>query len=129
MLPWRVAVGISVAALILTTALAEAKSVHVRAHTRSDGTYVPAHQRTVPNDTRNDNWTTLGNRNPYTGKEGTLPGGPANANSDRMSNGRAAYTALSGGDGFQPLRVRSYPCDGIRVGGIDDPENGFCVLN
>lgn len=117
----RVAVGISIAALILTTALAEAKSVQVRAHTRSDGTHVPGHHRSAPNDTRNDNWTTIGNRNPYTDREGMLPGG--------ANSGRAAYTALSAGDGFGSLRVRSYPCEGVRVGGIEDPENGFCVLN
>ena len=41
--------------------------VYVRGYTRSDGTYVAPHYRSSPNATRNDNWTTRGNVNPYTG--------------------------------------------------------------
>jgi hypothetical protein len=43
----------------------------VRGHVRSGGSYVPSHQRTNPNRTRIDNWSTKGNVNPYTGKQGT----------------------------------------------------------
>jgi hypothetical protein len=46
--------------------------VHVRATTRKDGTFVPAHERTSPNSTNRDNWSTKGNVNPYTGKPGTV---------------------------------------------------------
>ncbi|HET6886610.1 MAG TPA: hypothetical protein VFH87_01680 [Candidatus Udaeobacter sp.] len=42
----------------------------VRAHTRSDGTYVPEHYRSRPNSSTYDNWSTRGNTNPYTGKPG-----------------------------------------------------------
>lgn len=45
--------------------------VYVRGYTRSDGTYVAPHYRSSPNATRNDNWTTRGNVNPYTGEPGT----------------------------------------------------------
>lgn len=45
--------------------------VYVRGYTRSDGTYVAPHYRSSPNSTRNDNWTTRGNVNPYTGEPGT----------------------------------------------------------
>jgi hypothetical protein len=45
--------------------------VHVRGYTRKDGTYVAAHDRTAPNDTKLDNWSTKGNINPETGKPGT----------------------------------------------------------
>lgn len=45
--------------------------VHVRGYTKKDGTYVPAHDRTVPNSTKSDNWSTKGNTNPETGKPGT----------------------------------------------------------
>lgn len=31
------------------------------------------HVRTAPNKTKNDNWSTRGNVNPRTGKEGTRP--------------------------------------------------------
>lgn len=62
------AAGIS----LLAVAPAVAQSTHsVRGYTRSDGTYVPPHIQTNPNSTRNDNWSTKGNVNPYTGREGT----------------------------------------------------------
>nr|WP_314896930.1 hypothetical protein [uncultured Flavobacterium sp.] len=59
-------------AFLFTTALSFAQ-VSVRGYYRSNGTYVQAHQRTVPNYTRNDNYSTVGNTNPYTGKAGTVP--------------------------------------------------------
>lgn len=60
---------IAVALLFATTsALAQ---VHVRGYTKKDGTYVAPHERTAPNNTNLDNYSTKGNVNPYTGKEGT----------------------------------------------------------
>jgi hypothetical protein len=46
--------------------------VHVRGHYRSNGTYVQPHYRSSPNATNLDNYSTKGNVNPYTGKEGTV---------------------------------------------------------
>jgi hypothetical protein len=43
----------------------------VRGYTRQDGTYVEPHHRTAPNNTRDDNYSTRGNTNPYTGQAGT----------------------------------------------------------
>lgn len=43
----------------------------VRGYTTKDGTYVPPHRATNPNETRTDNWSTKGNVNPDTGKAGT----------------------------------------------------------
>jgi hypothetical protein len=43
----------------------------VRSHTRRDGTYVPGHQRTNPDWSKGNNWSSRGNVNPYTGKPGT----------------------------------------------------------
>jgi hypothetical protein len=54
------------------TASGSGHEVHVRATTKKDGTYVPAHERTAPNATRLDNWSTKGNINPHTGKAGTV---------------------------------------------------------
>lgn len=34
-------------------------------------TSVKSHVRTKPNKTKKDNWSTIGNINPYTGKKGT----------------------------------------------------------
>ncbi len=47
--------------------------VNVRPHYRQDGTYVDGHRRTAPNGTTYDNYSTQGNYNPYTGKQGTTP--------------------------------------------------------
>lgn len=49
-------------------------SVYVNGCTRSNGTNIQGHYRTSPNSTRNDNWSTLGNSNPYTGIAGTKQG-------------------------------------------------------
>jgi hypothetical protein len=52
--------------------------VKVKGYTRKDGTYVAPHTRSSPNKTKNDNYSTRGNINPYTGQAGTKPGeGPA----------------------------------------------------
>ena len=37
-----------------------------------DGTSVQPHMRTIPTPTPMDNYSTKGNVNPYTGKEGTV---------------------------------------------------------
>src|SRR5690349_2202811 len=55
--------------------------VHVRGYTRKDGTYVPGYDRTAPNDTKLDNWSTEGNVNPETGKPGTKNPFPENRRS------------------------------------------------
>ncbi len=111
-----IAVAASLALVLAVPALSKPRSVSVKAHTRSDGTYVPAHYRTAPNSTRNDNWSTTGNRNPYTAEEGRLR---------RDEEGRgsgASYASL-------PEKIERHPCEGRYVGGIAAPENGFCVLN
>jgi hypothetical protein len=52
---------------------ASAQSSHaVRGYTRKDGTYVAPHRATNPDSSRMNNWSTKGNVNPYTGKEGTV---------------------------------------------------------
>src|SRR5690606_10608925 len=49
------------------------QQVYVKGYYRSNGTYVQPHYRTAPNHTLNDNWSTVGNVNPYTGIAGTKP--------------------------------------------------------
>jgi len=44
---------------------------YVKGYVKKDGTYVAPHMRSSPNSTKADNWSTKGNYNPYTGKEGT----------------------------------------------------------
>lgn len=50
-----------------------AQDVYVRGYYRDNGTYVAPHYRTAPNSTVNDNYSTIGNMNPYTGEAGTKP--------------------------------------------------------
>lgn len=50
-------------------------STYVSGYTKSNGTYVQGYYRTTPNSTRNDNYSTVGNTNPYTGAAGTKPRG------------------------------------------------------
>jgi len=45
---------------------------YVEGYTRSDGTYVKGHYRTDPNHTNTDNYSTLGNTNPWTGQPGWI---------------------------------------------------------
>lgn len=46
---------------------------YVSGYTRSNGTYVAPHYQTNPNSTTSDNYSTVGNVNPYTGAPGTKP--------------------------------------------------------
>jgi len=48
-------------------------STYVSGYTNSNGTYVAGYYRTTPNSTRYDNYSTVGNVNPYTGSYGTKP--------------------------------------------------------
>jgi hypothetical protein len=45
---------------------------YVQPHVRKDGTYVEGHMRSAPNNTRQDNYSTQGNTNPFTGQSGTV---------------------------------------------------------
>jgi hypothetical protein len=44
----------------------------VGGYTKSNGTYVQPYQRTNPNQTKKDNYSTYPNVNPNTGKQGTV---------------------------------------------------------
>lgn len=60
-------------ALLLAPAVSFAwgNDVRVNGYTRKDGTYVQPHMRTAPDNTTNNNYSTHGNTNPYTGRQGT----------------------------------------------------------
>jgi len=44
---------------------------YVNGYYRSDGTYVSGHYRSCANSSIDDNWSTRGNTNPWTGERGT----------------------------------------------------------
>ena len=53
-------------------ASAMAQSYHYEnGYTRQNGTYVEPHYQTNPDSSRQNNWSTQGNVNPFTGQEGT----------------------------------------------------------
>lgn len=73
--------------------------IPVKGYVKSDGTIVQPYKRTAPNSTNMDNFSTLGNSNPYTGKEGTvtpdyknLPASPS-YNNNLVSNPYSVTTS------------------------------------
>jgi hypothetical protein len=94
-------------AFLFTTAVTFAQ-VSVKGYYRSNGTYVQPYQRTAPNTTRNDNYSTVGNTNPYTGEAGTKSRDSYSTNSSNSTNttsystpsyssSRTIYTGSRGG--------------------------------
>ena len=59
-------------AILLSLTSSTLAQVHVRGYYRKDGTYVRSHYRSRADGNFWNNWSTKGNRNPYTGKVGTL---------------------------------------------------------
>jgi hypothetical protein len=57
--------------LVLGGTMQAQADVSVRGYYRKDGTYVRPHMRSDPDGNFNNNWSTKGNINPYTGEEGT----------------------------------------------------------
>lgn len=84
--------------------------VKVEGYYRSDGTYVKPHYRSNPDGKKNNNWTTEGNVNPYTGVEGYLPRDPSES---EISNTSAptynyGYRAYSAEDSDQNLSLTCF---------------------
>ena len=57
--------------IVLFAAFSSLAQTYVSGYTRSNGTYVAPYYRTSPNYTKLDNYSTIGNINPYTGSIGT----------------------------------------------------------
>ena len=53
-------------------------STPVHGYTKKDGSYVEPHQRSTPDKKFENNWTTKGNENPHTGKDGSQLTDPSN---------------------------------------------------
>jgi hypothetical protein len=50
---------------------AKASRSHVSGYTKKNGTHVNPHNRSTKDETKSNNWSTEGNRNPETGKPGS----------------------------------------------------------
>ena len=61
--------AIAILIILITTPLFAAE--YVQGYIRSDGTYVQGYHRSSPDSSYNNNYSTKGNINPYTGKSGT----------------------------------------------------------
>lgn len=62
-----------VALAVLAGACSAWAQTYVAPHVTRNGTYVEGHVKTNPNSTVDDNYSTRGNVNPYTGEQGTKP--------------------------------------------------------
>jgi len=60
------------AAILSVTSQAFCGTTYVKSHTTKTGTFIPGHYRTTPNGTQYDNWSSIPNYNPYTGKPGWI---------------------------------------------------------
>ena len=64
---------IALLVVTLTCAVAVGKPTSTKGYIKKNGTYVAPHYKTAPDKTKNNNYSTRGNANPMTGKEGTKP--------------------------------------------------------
>ena len=62
----------------------------------STGAYVQGYNRTLPNNTNTDNYSTYGNSNPYTGSIGTVPR-DFSSGASSYGQGQTIYTGPQGG--------------------------------
>ena len=86
---------------VLSVQAAVAGDIHVNGYYRSNGTYVQPHYRSAPDGNFSNNWSTLGNINPYTGEAGHLVAPPA---SYGHGTGRtAAVISMPPSDRAQPI--------------------------
>jgi hypothetical protein len=85
--------------LVAQTAFAQ---VPVQGYYKNNGTYVQPYQRSAPNSTPYDNYSTKGNVNPYTNQPGTITPQTYTAPSpgsyqSGTYNGNTTYTGPRGG--------------------------------
>jgi hypothetical protein len=63
--------SILVGLLVVLSATSATAQVYVHGYTTKNGTYVAPHYRSAPDGNPYNNWSTVGNVNPYTGQAGT----------------------------------------------------------
>lgn len=67
----RFIMTIALGVIVAGEALAQG-TVYQPGYMRRDGTYVDPHYRSTPDGNRFNNWSSQGNINPYTGRQGTI---------------------------------------------------------
>ena len=70
----KIALVLNLACFLIVTSFLPVFASHTRVngYYKSNGTYVNGYNRTSPNSTKLDNFSTKGNLNPYTSKTGTV---------------------------------------------------------
>jgi hypothetical protein len=63
--------AILILAVLLSFPALASRPARVKGHVTKTGRYVAPHVRTAPDSSKQNNWSTKGNVNPYTGKRGT----------------------------------------------------------
>lgn len=82
-------------AFLFATVFTFAQDVYVQGYTRSNGTYVQGYYRTAPNATKNDNYSTVRNTNPYTGTAGSQPRDSYSTTSSTYYTTPSTYSSTS----------------------------------
>lgn len=79
------------AALVALTAVSSFADEYVRGYQKSNGTYVQPYQRTEPDSRRDNNYSSQGNTNPYTGERGSQRNENSNPPAYNKSYGNGQY--------------------------------------
>jgi hypothetical protein len=96
-----------IAIVLSLAAIGASAQVHVNGYTKANGTYVAPHERTAPDTTLQNNYSTKGNVNPYTGKEGTVSPEPApNSFQPKPQQPAPAYQPQPQQSGYQQPAVQ-----------------------
>ena len=69
---------------------------YVNGYYRKDGTYAQGHYRSNKNNTNHDNYSTQGNRNPFTGSSGSVAK-DYSPQAENYGQGKTIYTGPKGG--------------------------------
>lgn len=69
---------------------------YVNGYYRKDGTYVSGHYRSERNSTNHDNYSTVGNYNPYTGSTGSVAK-DYSSSANNYGSGKTIHTGSRGG--------------------------------
>lgn len=126
---------IIISILLLALCFSSYAQVYVKGYYKKDGTYVQPHYRSSPNSTKMDNYSTKGNINPYTGKEG-------NKRVDNIVHASRSEIISDGDKKYNPIKCplgltfgetdkglirdamkRKLMCDSIRVNALENLES------
>lgn len=91
---------VGVASLVLIVSTASYADQYVHGYTRSNGTYVEPYHRTDRDGNSEDNYSTKGNTNPYTGERGEKNIDPYGSSSTGDGWGSRSESRNNYGGGF-----------------------------